>query len=49
MVTSQSQASLTVGIVAEQAEEMMDIAILLPLLEHLLDFSSHPLACVCLH
>lgn len=49
MVTSQSQTSLTLGIVAEQAEEVMDIAILLPLLKHLLDFSSHLLICVCPH
>lgn len=41
VVTSRSQTSLTLGVVAEEAEEVMDIAILLPLLEHLLDFSSH--------
>lgn len=41
VVTSWSQTSLTLGVVAEEAEEVMDIAILLPLLEHLLDFSSH--------
>lgn len=48
MVTSQSQTSLTLGIKAEQAEEVMDIAILLPLLKHL-HFSSHLLICVCSH
>lgn len=49
MVTFHSQTSLTLGIVAGQAEEVMDIAILLLLLEHLLDFSSQLLICVCSH
>lgn len=49
MATSQSQTRQTLGIVAEQAEKVMDIAILLPLLEHILDFSSHLLVCVCSH
>lgn len=49
MLTFHSQTSLTLGIVAGQAEEVMDIAILLLLLEHLLDFSSQLLICVCSH
>lgn len=49
VVTSQSQTSLTLGVVAEEAEEVRDIAILLPLLEHLLDFSSHLLIRACSH